>query len=206
MHEVLILHAPLAGAGEDVRADSLSLRLPYARRLELARRDPAARLASLAGVALALAGAARLRGGLVEPGQLRFPAGGKPSLADGPSFSIAHSATRVAVAISDDCEVGLDLEDVAAAALDDAKSMARLRRWTAIEAALKAVGAPLRSVGRLRMGDDLSTACFAGLDLNLHSIAIAADCVARLATQARIVDVEVERIPVPWSCMAAPAM
>lgn len=205
MHEILILHAPLAGAGEDVRADSLSSRLPYARRLELARRDSASRLASLAGVALALAGATRLRGGLVEPGQLRFPAGGKPSLADGPSFSIAHSATRVAAAISDDCEVGLDLED-ATAALVDAKSMARLRRWTAIEAALKAVGAPLRSVGRLHMDDDLSTASFAGRDLNLHSIAIAPDCVARLATQVRFVDVRVEWVPVPWSCLAPPAM
>ena len=199
MNEVLILHASLAGVGEDVRADALLMQLPYARRLELARREPAARHASLAGVVLALAGAARLRGRPVEPGQLEFPADGKPGLAGGPWFSVAHSATRVAVAISDDCEVGLDLEDTIAAVPGDVRAMLQLRRWTAIEAALKAVGAGLHSVGQLRMADDLSAASFAGLELALHPVEIATDCVARLATQARLVDVTVEQVAVPWS-------
>lgn len=198
MNAVLILHAPLAGMDEDVRADALLMRLPYARRLDLARRDPRARLASLAGVALALAGTARLRGRPVEPGRLEFPAHGKPGLAGGPSFSVAHTATRVAVAISDDCEVGLDLEDATAAAPDDATALLRLQRWTAIEAALKAVGAGLQSVGRLSMADDLSTATFAGVELSLHPIEIGADCVARLATQARVAQVTVEQMPVTW--------
>lgn len=199
MKRVLILHAPLAGAGEDARGDALLMRLPYARRLELSRREPAARHASLAGVALALAGAARLRGRPVAPGQLEFPAGGKPRLTGGPCFSVAHSATRVAVAISDDCEVGLDLEDAVEAASEDARATLRLQRWAAIEAALKAVGAGLQSVGRLRMAEDLTSATFAGVEISLHPVEIDTDCVARLATQARLVDVTVERIPVPWS-------
>jgi hypothetical protein len=203
MHQVLILHAPLAGAVEDVRADALLMRLPYARRLELVRREPAARLASLAGVALALEGASRLHGRPVMPGQLEFPVGGKPGLAGGPSFSIAHSAARVAVAVSADCEVGLDLEDVIANAHDEASALRRLQRWTAIEAALKAVGNGLQSVGRLRMADDLSSAAFDGFELNLHAVEIEAGCVARLATQGRFVQVRVERIPDPWSCAVA---
>lgn len=205
MNAVLILHASLAAAGDEVRADALLMRLPYARQLELARRDPDARLASLAGLALALEGAARLRGRPVEPAQLQFPANGKPGFAGGPSFSVAHSATRVAVAISDDCEVGLDLEDSTAPAPEDARATLRLQRWTATEAALKAVGVGLQSVARLRMADNLATATFAGVEINLHSVEIDADCVARLATQARHVEVSVERIAVPWPCTAPPA-
>jgi phosphopantetheinyl transferase len=198
MNEVLILHGPLAGAVEDARARSLLLGLPYARRLELARREPAARLASLAGVALALEGAARLRGAPVDPGQLRFPAPGKPVLVGGPCFSVSHSATTVAVAVSDDFEVGLDLEDTPAVVPDSVDATLRLQRWTAIEAALKAVGAGLESVGRLRMADDLSSASFAGLELDLHPVQIEAYCVARLATPARHVEITVERIALPW--------
>jgi hypothetical protein len=205
MNGVLILHSSLDGDGGDARADALLMRLQYARRLELARRDPDARLASLAGLALALAGAARLRGRRVEPGELRFPSNGKPGLAGGPSFSVAHSATRVAVAISDDSEVGLDLEDSTAAAPDDVRATLRLQRWTAIEAALKAVGAGLRSAAELRMSGDLATASFTGIGINLQRVAIAADCVACLATLARIADVRVERIPVPWPYAALPA-
>jgi hypothetical protein len=205
MNAVLILHAPLTAAGDEVLADALLMRLPYARRLELARRDPDARLASLAGVALALAGAARLRGRSVEPGQLQFPANGKPGLAGGPSFSVAHSATRVAVAISDDCAVGLDLEDSTAAAPGDDRATRRLQRWTAIEAALKAVGAGLRSAGQLRMAEDLATASFAGIEINLQRVDIAADCVARLAMLGPIAGVTVEQIPVPWPYAAPPA-
>jgi hypothetical protein len=200
MNEVLILHSSLAGAGGDARADALLMRLPYARRLELARRGPDARLASLAGVALALAGAARLSGRPVEPGQLKFPANGKPGLADGPCFSVAHSVTRVAVAVSKDCELGLDLEDTVAAAPDDAGPTLRLQRWTAIEAALKAIGAGLRSADQLWIAEDLATASFGGVEINLQRVEIGADCVARLATLARNVDVTVEWIPVPWPC------
>jgi phosphopantetheinyl transferase len=111
----------------------------------------------------------------------------------------------VAVAISDVCQVGLDLEEATAAAPDDAGAMLRLQRWTAIEAALKAVGAGLQSIGRLRMADDLATATFAGVELKLHVVEIDADCVARLATQARSVDLTIERMPVPWSCGASAA-
>jgi hypothetical protein len=205
MNGVLILHSSLAGARGDARADALLMRLPYARRFELARRSPDERLASLAGVALALAGAARLRGQPVEPGQLKFPANGKPGFADGPCFSVAHSLSRVAVAVSEDCELGLDLEDTLATAPDDACPTLRLERWTAIEAALKSVGAGLRSAGQLRMAEDLATASFGGIAINLQRVEIEADCVARLATLARIVDVKIERIPIPWPYAAPPA-
>jgi hypothetical protein len=54
------------------------------------------------------------------------------------------------------------------------------------------------------MAEDLATATFAGVEINLHRVELEADCVARLATQARLVKVTVERIPVPWPCEAPP--
>ena len=100
----------------------------------------------------------------------------------GPWFSVSHCASRVAVALSDACEVGLDLED--AAAPPGGAARARCERWTATEAALKAVGAGMRSRARCAPGrrpvrrprlDDagIRPAC---------AWRLAADCVAYAAT------------------------
>ena len=193
MVDVLIVHAALPEDDRVAGAAALLARLPYARRLELEGRDAAGRLAGLAGSALALAGASRLRGHAVGVADLRFPAGGKPSLAGGPWFSVSHSVHRVAVALSDRCELGLDLEDVVARV--DAVG---LERWTATEAALKAVGAGLRSAGRVRLARDLGTAVVGGTEVHLQSLALGADCVACLGTRARVVSLAVEQVAIEW--------
>jgi hypothetical protein len=196
MVDVLIVHAALPEDDRAAGAAALLTRLPYARRLELEGRTPAGRLAGLAGSALALAGAGRLRGHAVGVADLRFPAGGKPSLAGGPWFSVSHSARRVAVALSDRCELGLDLEDAAArVAPVDARG---LGRWTATEAALKAVGAGLRAAGRVRLARDLGTAVVGGIEVHLRSLALAADCVACLGTRARVESLAVEQVEIEW--------
>ena len=196
MADVLILHAMLPDDDGAAGAAALLARLPYARRLELEGRDAAGRLAGLAGSALALAGARRLRGRPVAVADLRFAAGGKPGLDGGPWFSVSHSARRVAVALSDRCELGLDLEDAGAQAVRI--NAARLERWTATEAALKAVGAGLRAAGRVRLAVDLATAEVDGVGVHLRPLALGDGCVACLATLAEVASLEVERAEFEW--------
>ena len=108
---------------------------------------------------------------------LRYPAGGKPALAGGPYFSISHSGTRVAVALSEHCEVGIDVEDLATAADAD-----RLGRWTAVEATLKAAGSGLRRAGEVRLAADLASARIGEGTYRLQRLNLAPGCVAHLAT------------------------
>src|SRR5512137_2583585 len=108
MPDVTILHAPLPFDLPATRAAWLLARLPYARRLELESRDPAARSASLLGLELLLEGVQRLRGRVPELARLSFPQGGKPRLDGGPWFSTSHTASRVAVALSEGCDLGID--------------------------------------------------------------------------------------------------
>ena len=192
MSDVLVLHAALPGLEALPAAAGLLARLPYARRLELERRDAAHRLAGLAGVALVLDGASRLRGRPADIAQLRFPAGGKPRLEGGPRFSISHSTTRVAVAVCERCEVGLDIEDAGGVR---ARS---LERWTAIEAVLKAVGAGLRETGSVRLDDDLRSAMFADRRVHLLPLALSPGCVARLAAFDELTSIAVEEVALPW--------
>ena len=109
---VLVMHARLRGGAVPEDLALLTQRLPYAKRLEIERREPGARTASLAGLWLALEGAARLRGRAVDVASLRFPADGKPYLEGGPWFSISHGLQHVAAAVCDSVEVGFDLEEV----------------------------------------------------------------------------------------------
>jgi len=198
MTDVLILHATLPAATDSGPAPALLAQLPYARRLELERRDPAARLASLAATALVLTGAGRLRGRPVDLSQLRFPQGGKPSLADGPSFSVSHSGRRVAAALCEDGEVGLDLEEMPAG--KDARDPVSLSlgQWTATEAALKSVGAGLRSAREVRLSEDCSLAMLGGAVIHLRPLELAAGCVACLATSVVVVQVIIEEVRVRW--------
>ena len=114
----------------------MAVRLPYAKRLEIAAHAAAAP-ATLAGVALALRALSRLTGAPLSPGELTFPDGGKPRLArtDGqPDFSLSHSGPWVGCAAVAHGLVGFDVE---------LGTEARLAAWAAREAALKACGAPL---------------------------------------------------------------
>ena len=191
MTEVMVLHAALPREGGAARSAALLERLPYARRLELERRDPAGRQASLAALELALSGAARLRGRAIAPAQLRFPEGGKPYLEGGPSFSLSHTPTRVAVALCDDGDVGVDIEDALPAA---GRSREELQRWTATEAALKAVGAGLRSAARVRLAADLASAEFGDVRIHVTPLDLGPGWVASLATLRPPVSVIVEEV------------
>jgi phosphopantetheinyl transferase len=185
MSDVLLLHAALPGLEALPAAAELLARLPYARRLELERRGAAHRLAGLAG-------ASRLRGRPADIAQLRFPAGGKPRFEGGPWFSISHSTTRVAVAVCERGEVGLDIEDAAGAGARE------IERWTAIEAVLKATGAGLRETGSVRLDDDLRSAFFADRRVHLLPLALSRSCVARLAAFDELTSIAVEEVALPW--------
>jgi len=198
MADVLVLHTAIAGAQRSSRAAALLARLPYARRLALERRDHRSRHASLAGIALVLAGAGRLRGSAVSPSQLEFPANLAPRLAGGPWFSVSHSPTRVAVALSRDCRLGLDVEDAAAARAATATFAGTLERWTAIEAALKATGTALAEARDVRLAEDLSGAEVRGVVLCLRALDLGAGCTASLATQEPVGDLTVEQLNDPW--------
>ena len=193
MCEVLVLHAALHGGASATAMAVLHEALPYAYRLELERRDEPGRIAGLTGIALLLEAVARVRG---VPGDLRrlhVPSGGKPVLDGGPSFSIAHSATRAAVAVSEHCELGLDLEERDVCGRGERE----LDRWVATEAALKAMGAGLRQLREVRLDDDLRGAQFGATRLHLRPVAIAEACVARLASPQAFSVVTVEEIDCP---------
>lgn len=180
MSEVTVLHAPLDGLFDPDRAAFLLERLPYARRLELERRDAAARAASLRALELLMDGIERLRGTVPDLSRLRYAEGARPALQGGPWFSISHSALRVAVAISDACEPGIDVEDLASGADER-----RLARWTAVEATLKAAGSGLRRAQDVQVAPDLTSARFDGREFLLQRVALAPGCVAHVATAGR---------------------
>jgi len=187
MSDVIVLHAALAGQGGPVLEQALLAHLPYAYRLELERRDASARSASLQGLALLAKGILSASGAAFDPSRLRFPAGGKPYLERGPHFSISHSGCRVAVALSEQHELGLDIEDVGT----HGRSRGELERWTAVEASLKALGAGLRRAAEVCVSADLSTAEIEGAMVHLRPVALAADCIATLATRESVGQVEV---------------
>lgn len=173
----------------DAALDALLAALPYGRRLELEARDAAARRASLAGVALALAALARLRGSSVRAAELAFPLGGKPALPGAPDFSVSHAGGAVGVATTKDGTVGFDLEPLA-----DASDRARLERWTATEAVLKAAGRGLRDAAAVELSPALDAGRVAGRGYRLRTVEAGDGYVARLATDRDLGRVEVERI------------
>ncbi len=133
MTDAIILHAslrlPLACPPWH---EPLLQALPYARRLELERRAPAARRASLAGLALALLARRGSRGRSCRPG-FRVSPDRQAAAAGGPGFSLPHSLSHVACLVCADTDCGIDLEDLPEPA--DPATAPKLQRWTATEAA-----------------------------------------------------------------------
>ena len=189
MPDVTVLHALLPAALSAPRVALLLAQLPYARRLELESRDPAARDASLLGVELLLEGVRRLRGGTLDLARLSFPQDGKPMLDGGPWFSISHAASRIAVALSDRCDLGIDLEECSAARPD----RAALQRWTATEATLKAAGLGVRYAREVRIDEQFATAQLRDRVLHLREVDFEPGCVAYLATREPVGEVEVRK-------------
>lgn len=194
MGPVIVLHAVLDAQACPGATMPLLERLPYAKRLELEARDPAARVAGLCGIALVLRGASRIRGRDAPVADLWFPTGGKPRLRGGPVFSVSHTARRVAVAVAADGELGLDLEDVGIDHAAGSMGPAGLDRWTATEAVLKAAGCGLREAPGVEFDAAIGAATFAGRTYALTPLAIAPDVIAHLATALPPTSVVIESI------------
>jgi phosphopantetheinyl transferase len=188
---VLVLHARRRGGAVTEALTRLLGQLPYAKRLELERREPGARIAGLAGLWLALEGAARLRGREVDVASLRFPPDGKPYLEGGPYFSISHGPQHVAAAVCESVDIGFDLEEVGTGPGDSSKGPKKLQLWTATEAILKAAGLGLREARSVELDDSLVTGTLAGERYWLRPVEISTDVVAHLATFAAVESVEV---------------
>jgi hypothetical protein len=148
MSPAIVLHASLPAVPRRLWwAQPLLQALPYARRLQLEGHDDARRDASLAGIALALFGAEKIAGLGFAPRDFSFPLDQKPTLRAGPEFSVSHSVRNVACCVIDSVACGLDVEDLRADA--DADGAAKLQRWTATEALLKAAGRGIRAVDQV---------------------------------------------------------
>jgi phosphopantetheinyl transferase len=194
MNQVLVLHASLPAGPCPAGLLELLKRLPYAKRLEIEGRDPRAQCASLAGIAMALRGAAGMRPDAVEAGQLRFTDGGKPRLVGGPSFSVSHGGLHVGVALCSEGEVGFDLELIDPRAAEPAGGRSRLLRWTATEAVLKADGRGLREARDVDLAESLRTGSVGGRSFHLSPVTISNDIVACLATGKPADMVRVEKV------------
>lgn len=179
MSDVIVLHATLPRDGGEQRVQRWLHRLPYAYRLELERREPARRLASVCGIELALAASACL-GPAMDLSRLRFPQGGKPTFDNGPSFSVSHTTTRVAVALSPAGDIGLDIEETGDAAGHEGLCT-RLRRWTATEATLKALGAGVVRAGDVQLAPGLDRATLDGQTVFLRAVDLGVGVVAHVA-------------------------
>ena len=155
--------------------------LPAGQAARVARlRDPSARAASLLGIAL-LCDCAQAAG--IEPplpGDLRFPAGGKPGWPAGRDFSISHAGQHVACAMAPPgVRVGLDIEPAGAAeraglrlVADEAEEegicaagLTATDLWTAKEAVAKLTGTGLTDVANVVVA--AATARHGGLEYPL---------------------------------------
>ena len=194
MSAVIVLHAALPGHFGSALDTVLLPQLAYARRLHLERCDAVARRASLAAIDLLMQGAVRLGAGPLDPGRIVFPPEGKPYVEGGPRFSVSHCATRVAVALSSCCELGLDVEDGVGPPESREAQLGRLERWTATEAALKAAGLGLRSAGQVLLAPDLATAQVGEVTVQLRSLSLREGVVARLATVGPVAQVSIEEV------------
>ena len=129
--------------------------------------------------------------------ELAFPQGGKPAVPGGPDFSVAHAGDAVGVAAVPAGLVGFDLEP-----LVDVADRARLERWTATEAVLKAAGRGLRDAGEVELSPALDAGRLAARHYRLHCVDAGMDCLAWLATDRGLAGVDVERVDL--SALAAP--
>lgn len=182
MTDAIILHASLRLPWSAHWDEALLQALPYAQRLELARRSTEARRASLAALGLTLMAAERVSRSSHSPTAFSFPAEGKPVLRGGPRFSVSHTASRVACIVSLERECGLDIEE--AGARPDAATVLKLERWTATEAALKAAGQGLRAAREVKLGSLLDVALVCDERFVLQALDAVPDCIGHVASPA----------------------
>jgi phosphopantetheinyl transferase len=146
---LILYHTDLRDEWPEAAARALRARLRYVKRLATGAAGAPAR-ASLAGIALALRALAQVAGRAVSPEEILFAAGEKPRLATDAAgcagrrcdFSISHSGPWVGCAAVRGGRVGFDLEMGCGA---------RIARWVAREATLKACGAGLAALPEVRL-------------------------------------------------------
>jgi len=196
---MILLHC--ADAPETLPADAIArwlARLPRARATSLARELEAGRgLDTLTGLAL-LVDCARLRS-LPRLSQLATPPGGKPCWPEGPDFSIAHAAGRVACAVAPPgVAIGVDLEpedgvrlkslrlvtSAAERAQVQAGALSAAALWTCKEAVLKAAGHGIAAVGQVEIEGDVGR--HADRDYHLERIGLAGSFMLAIATSVRV--------------------
>jgi phosphopantetheinyl transferase len=180
MTDAIILHAPLQlPLSCPSWQEPLLQALPYAHRLELERRNPAARRASLSGLGLVLMAAARLARQEFPSRAFAFPREGKPRLVGGPFFSISHSLSRVACVVCAGTDCGVDIEDVQEPF--ETAAVTRLQRWTATEAVLKAAGLGLRAASEVVLADSLAHASIGRERYELQAVNVVPGAIGHVA-------------------------
>jgi phosphopantetheinyl transferase len=182
MTDAIILHASLRLPSPAHWDEALLQALPYAQRLELARRSTEARRASLSALGLTLMAAERIGRRSYSPSAFSFPEDGKPVLRGGPRFSVSHTASRVACIASLTSECGLDIEETGAHPA--AAKVLQLERWTATEAALKAAGQGLRAAHEVVLGNTLDVAIVRDESFVLQALDAVPDCIGHVASPA----------------------
>lgn len=180
MENVTLLHAPLPADGTWRWQRALLDALPYGKRLELERRDEAGLRASLGGLALLVLGAAQTRPAGLSVSGLAFAPDQKPRCDGGPYFSISHAEGRVACAVSETLDVGVDIERLGSPG--PASDLDKLRRWTATEAVLKAAGLGLKHVNEVVLDADLTGATTGRQRCALRQVPIGEGYVCHLAS------------------------
>jgi phosphopantetheinyl transferase len=185
MTDAIILHARLRlPLSCPAWQEPLLQALPYAQRLKLERREPEARRASLAGLGLVLVGAVRVTQREFPPQAFTFPPAGKPRLAGGPHFSISHSSSAVTCIVCTDTDCGIDIEDRPDPA--ESATLAKLQRWTATEAALKAAGLGLRAAGEVALADRLGHAIVRSQRYELQALEHVSDVIGHIAARQKL--------------------
>jgi hypothetical protein len=201
MTDAIILHAPLRlPVSCPSWQEPLLQALPYAYRLELERREPETRRASLAGLGLVLMAVARLTRRELPPRTFTFPQEGKPRLVGGPFFSISHSLSRVACVVCADTDCGIDIEDLQEPV--EAAAVAKLRRWTAIEAALKAAGLGLRAASEVALAGSIDQALIRSERYELQAVDVVPGVIGHVAAKTQLTTI-IEPLELDDSGMSA---
>ena len=148
---------------------ALLARLPYAKRLELEGRDPGARYASLAGIALALRGVAALRGDRADAG--RAAVSGRRQAVPrrrGRASACRTARGRVGVALRGRRRGWIRSRGIRLGVRTSAAATRlRLARWTATEAVLKAAGRGLRDARAVELDESLRVGRVGGASFHL---------------------------------------
>lgn len=140
---------------------------------------------------------------------IQYTTRGKPYLRNGPGFNISHSGNRVVCALTDQSNIGIDIEEVKDIPIDDFNTQftkqewdmitrarepgrAFYRYWTAKECILKADGAGLQlPMADLKIESD-TRVFLNGIYWNILEITSFEDYACHIATQGSISYAELE--------------